>query len=107
MKRVMLLTQENRRALPALYSQDGKGEEAIAHVKLFHPLSRYTYYVTEFDPDNEIMFGWCVSPRGADCDEFGYAALSELTDTLPRGLPFERDRSFTPMTVAEARRTQA
>jgi hypothetical protein len=92
-----LLTQENRKALPPLYSQDGEGMEAVAHVKFFHPMSRYTFYVTEFDGD-DTLFGYCVSPLGPDCDELGYASLAELTALRagPFNLPLERDRHFTP-----------
>jgi len=32
-----LLTKANRKALPPLYSQDGKGGKAIVHVKYFTP----------------------------------------------------------------------
>jgi hypothetical protein len=96
MRRVMLLTQENRRALPALYSQDGKGMDAIAHVKIFDPCGRFTFYVTEFDGE-DTLFGWTVSPLGADCDELGYASLSELEAVKGRlGIGLERDRYFTP-----------
>lgn len=99
---MMLMTQENRHQLPALGSQDGKGDEAIAYVKLFHPLSRYTFYVTEFDGD-DTLFGWCVSPLEPNYDEWGYASLNELQTTVAKGLPMERDRYFTPSPVRECK----
>lgn len=101
---MMLLTKENRAQLPALYAQDGKGKDAVAYVKLFHPTSRYTLFVTEFDPEDGLLYGWCVSPLGPDCDEFGYSSLEELTALRagPFKLPLERDLHFRPQTIAEA-----
>lgn len=95
-----LLTAENKRQLPALYSQDGKGMEAVAYVKFFHPMSRYTFYVTEFD-GTDTLFGYCVSPLGPDCDELGYASLQELTELRVRGLGIERDLHFKPVPLSE------
>lgn len=99
----MMLTKKNRGDLPALYTQDGKGMDAVAHVKLFHPTSRYTLYVTEFDGD-DTLFGYLLSPLGADCDEWGYTSLRELTELRagPFNLPMERDLHFAPATVREA-----
>lgn len=41
-----LLTQEIRKQLPALYSQEDKGGEAIVHVKFFTPDSNWTWLAT-------------------------------------------------------------
>jgi hypothetical protein len=98
----MLLTKANRAALPPLYSQDGKGMDAVAHVKFFHPASRYTFFATEFDGD-DTFFGYCVSPLGPDCDELGYTSLTELKSVRgPLGLGIERDLHFKPTTLREA-----
>ena len=97
-----LLTQANRKALPPLYSQDGKGMDAVAHVKFFGS-GRWTWFITEFDGD-DTLFGWIVSGLGADCDELAYFSLAEL-QTLrfpPFNLPLERDLYFTPKPLREA-----
>ncbi len=47
MPRMMLLTQEDRNRIPPLYSQEDKGDAAIVHVCLFHPLSDWHWYITE------------------------------------------------------------
>lgn len=96
-----LLTAANIAALPALYSQDGKGLDATAYVKFFHPSSRYTLYITEYD-GKDTLFGYVLSPLGADCDEFGYSSLEELATLKVRGLGIERDLHFTPTTLREA-----
>jgi len=94
---MLLLTQENRKQLPELYEQDGKGMDATAFVKFFTPDSNWTWYVTEFDGE-DTFFGLVV---GLDT-ELGYFSLRELQSVRgPLGLPIERDRHFTPMTLRE------
>lgn len=87
--------------LPRIRTQDGKRGDAIARVKLFFPAGRYTLFVTEWDGD-DALYGFCVSPLGADCDELGYASLSELRDLVALGLKVERDVHYTPKPLREA-----
>jgi hypothetical protein len=77
-------------------SQDGRGMDAVVVVKYFFPAGRYTLYVTEAEMcgDDVRLFGYCLSPFGADCDEWGYASLNELRTTRVRGLTMERDIHF-------------
>ena len=98
----MLLTQENRKALPALYANENAPVgSAVAHVKIFDPFGRFTFYVTEFDGE-DTLFGYTVSALGPDCDEWGYGSLSELEAVQGRfGIGLERDRSFSPAPVSE------
>lgn len=75
-----------------------------AYVKLFDPSGRWTLYVFDasVDEDDTRLFGFCVSPLGADCDEWGYASLTEIAATRGRfGLPMERDLHFAGVTRAE------
>lgn len=99
---MMLLTKENRKALPALYSTEGTDlEDKILQVKFFDPCGRGTWYAAEFDGD-DTFFGFVVSPLGSDCDEWGYFSLSELASVRNRlGLGIERDRYFTPCKVQD------
>jgi len=97
---MMLLTKENRKQLPAMYSQDGKGDEAIAYVKFFTPDAQWTWYATEFDGE-DTFFGLVDGFE----KELGYFSLSELKSVRgPMGLPIERDRHFIPCNLAECRR---
>lgn len=103
-----LLPPDVRAALARfpLGSQDGRGKDAFVVVKYFFPAGRYTLYVTEaeFDEDDVRLFGYCLSPFGEDCDEWGYASLAELQATRVRGLTIERDLHFpiAERTVAHA-----
>ena len=72
------------------------GQEIL--VKYFDPCGRYTLYVTEAEKcgDDWRLYGYCVSPLGPDCDEYGYIMLSELQSVRNRfGLGIERDLHFS------------
>ena len=95
-----LLTAANRKALPKLYSQDGKGDKATAYVKFFTPDSSWTWFATEFDGE-DTFFGLV---QGFE-EELGYFSLSELESVKgPLGCKIERDSCFSPKPVAECRK---
>jgi hypothetical protein len=95
-----IITAPIQKALDStpLYSKDGQGKDAKVILKLFGG-GRFTYLVTEAEKngDDYTVFGYCVSPLGPDCDEFGYASLNELLSLkFQFGLGIERDRGVTP-----------
>lgn len=94
-----LMTKEILNRIPGLYAQDGAGENAIVHVKFFTPFSGFTWYCTEYDPEQKIFFAWVTShlcPEG----EFGYVSLDELETLTWRGMPaVERDLYWSKTTV--------
>ena len=95
----MMLTKENRKSLPALYSTR-KIEDPIAQVKFFTPWSSWTWYITEFDGE-DTMFGLVVN---GDERELGYVSFSELISVVgPYGLKVERDRWFSPTPLSKCR----
>ncbi len=86
--------------LPPLYSQDGKGDEALVYVKFFTPDSNWTWYATEYDPEQRLFFGLVVGME----TELGYFSLDELQSARgPLGLRIERDTYWTPQTIAQVR----
>ncbi len=95
-----LLTKAIRAALPPLYSQDGKGLDAIAVVKFFDPSGSWTWYASEGSEDNgDFRFFGLVDGH---VQELGYFLLSELSSLRGAlGLPIERDRHFTPAPLRE------
>ena len=93
----MLLTKANRRALPPLYSQDGKGGEAVAQVKFFDPCGSWTWYATEFDGE-DLFFGLVEGHE----KELGYFSLAEIRGFKgPLGIGIERDMHWTPRPIGE------
>jgi hypothetical protein len=88
-----LLTQEIRKQLPPLYGQESKGGDAIAYVKFFTPDGSWTWYATEFSPEEGTFFGLVHG----HFKELGYFTLAELESSIgPMGLHIERDLHFKP-----------
>ena len=88
-----LLPPEIAAILPQLYSQEEKGGEAIALLKLFTPWTSWTWYASEYDPEQRLFFGVVVGHER----EFGYFSLDELEAIQgPAGLKIERDLHWNP-----------
>ena len=113
-----LLTQAVRKSLPPLYSQDGKGEDAIVQVKYFDPSGSWTWFCTEAsamladgtsvpltdarakDAEDVTFFGLVIGLE----TELGYFSLNELEGVRGRfGLGIERDLYFTPKPLKECK----
>ena len=91
-----LLTNELRKMLPPLYSQEHE-EDPLVICKFFTPDSTWTFYALEFDGE-DLFFGWVVGFE----KELGYFRLSELAQARgPFGLPIERDLHFSPRRLSE------
>jgi len=92
-----LVTEEVKKKLPQLYSQEDIGGKAIAHVKYFTPDSNWTWYATEFDGE-DTFFGLVEGHE----KELGYFSLNEIKSVRgPMGLSIERDLYWTPKTLQE------
>jgi len=94
----LLLTKENRKALPALYStEDVPEEEKVIVVKFFTPWTSWTWYAVEFDGE-DLFFGLVDGHER----EWGYFSLTELQSVRgPWGLKIERDLHFPPTKVKD------
>jgi hypothetical protein len=83
--------------------------ERLARVKLFDPAGRWTFYVFDAEQGEDLegrvdfrLYGYCVSPLGEDCDEWGYSSLREIATTTNRlRMPMERDLYFRGVTSAQ------
>ena len=85
--------------VPALYSTE-HDDDPTAHVKLFDPTGSYTWYITEYDPEQHLAFGLV---EGQDT-ELGYFSMTELVALRGRfGLPIERDLHWAPRPLSECR----
>ncbi len=87
-----LMTKEIETMLPGIGETDNlPKEQTKVPLKIFDPCGRGTWFVTEFD-GRDLMYGYCVSPLGPDCDELGYMSFTELSSVKNRlGLGLERD----------------
>jgi len=101
---MQLLTMELRAQLPRLHTQETEKDPTV-HLKFFTPDSRWTWYVTEGQEEEEDFrfFGFVIGFE----NEWGYFVLSELEAARgPRGLPIERDLYFTPRHFSEIKRLE-
>lgn len=81
-----------------LYSQDSKGDNAIAVCKFF--LQGYTWYVLEAEKvDDDYEFYGIIAGQYT---EYGYFTLSQLESVTGQwGMRVERDRGFNPTKVKD------
>lgn len=61
---------------PELYAQDGQGFGAIVYAHYFTASS--DWLVTEYDPDEDVVFGWACLNGDRQNAELGYTSLAEL-----------------------------
>jgi len=89
-----LMTAELEKRFAKVGSQENVKDPVII-AKFFNPGGAGTWYATEYDPKDEMFFGY-VSIFGDWNDEWGYFSLAELESfhgTL--GLGIERDLYWT------------
>ena len=92
-----LMTKEILNRIPALYAQE-EATDPIVHVKFFAPWTNWTWYATEYDPEERIFFGRVDGFES----ELGNFSLDELESVNgPMGLKIERDASFGPKLLSE------
>lgn len=68
----------NMDKVPPLYSQDGKGESAIVYAHLLNASSNW--WITEYDPDERVAFGFACLNNDWEMAEFGYVSLDEIDE---------------------------
>jgi len=95
-----LIPKEIKEQIPKLYDTEEQ-EDPIVYVKLF--IDGWTWYVTELSIDNNICFGYVVSPFCSG--ELGYFSLIEISEVKGSlGIGVERDLSFKPTKLSEVKR---
>ena len=94
---MQLLNKTALKGVPALYANDGMGQDAIAHIKFF--IGNHTWYISEIDLETGEAFGKTCTSSYPD-GELGYISVIELSRLRGRfGEGVERDRYFdkTPL----------
>jgi hypothetical protein len=100
-KLIQFQTALRIRGAPPLYSQEGKGDEAVVYVKMFNPAGSGTWLLLEWDGTDEA-FSFCT---GTQFDEYGYLSLKEMAFLPgPLGIGIEIDTGFRPKTLKEAKK---
>lgn len=96
-----LITKKIAKKLPKIGATDKlKPEYITIPLKLFLPGGRWTWYITEYDPKEGLMFGYVKSGLDPNFDELGYSSLEELEELKgPYGLTVERDMYWNDKTT--------
>lgn len=96
-----LITKAIAAQLPALYAnEDKKAEDVKVPLKLFNPAGAGSWFITEYNPEDELAFGFVDLGHGPGCAELGYISIEELRSVkLPFGLSIERDLHWNPNTT--------
>lgn len=90
-----LIPKSVQNNIPSLYDTEDH-IDPIVYIKLF--LDNWTWYITEISIDNNICFGYVISPFGS---ELGYFSLDEIKDLKNSlGLNVERDLHFKPIKLS-------
>ncbi len=99
---MMLITKEIARKLPKLYATENT-EDPTVHLKLFTPDAQITWLITEFDPDQDLAFGYTTIDGATG--ELGYISVAEIRTVRGQfGLPVERDKWFESKPLSEAKK---
>jgi hypothetical protein len=81
-----------------LYSQEHEDDQLVV-AKFFDPCGSATWWITEYDPEQKLGFGYVT---GLVEDEWGYVSLTELESIeRPFGLTIERDLYFRQKRISE------
>lgn len=94
-----LVTKELQERFNQLGSQeDSRDPVIIAHY--FHPFSNFDWYITEYDQENEVFFGYASLFKDEMMDEWGYICKKELEEATFI-LPVERDLNWQECRFSE------
>ena len=94
-----LIPKRIKEQIPKLYDTEEQ-DDPVVYVKLF--LDNFTWYITELSIDDNICFGYVVSPFGS---ELGYFSLNEIEEVKGSlGTKVERDLYFEPTALSQIKR---
>ncbi len=97
---IKLLPKELENKIPAYYSGENIPlKDKVVVCKFFSSLSNWTWYVTEYDPENHIFFGLVDGFE----KEWGDFSLDEFEQiNKERGFQFiDRDLYWEPKKISE------
>ena len=62
--------------VPRLYEQED-AEDPIVYVKLFTPCSSWTWLITEYEPVDDLAFGFCYDGSYPEGAELAYVSVGK------------------------------
>ena len=94
------------KTMPKTYDQDGKGDEAIAHLhyQIRHPLYQPSdWYITEKDMEKDQLQAFGLVSMAGNYPELGYINIVELSGTSVITL----DLDFEPTSIGDIKKQLA
>ena len=91
-----LFTKEILAKLPPLGATgELEAKDIKVPLKLFNPTGRGTWYITEYNPKDDLAFGF-ANLDDPEMAELGYISIKELSDYRSKrmGIGIERDMHF-------------
>ena len=96
-----ILNKDIVKNIPILYATENL-KDPIVHIKLYTPVSSWSWYITEYDPIKDLCFG-LVSGHEI---ELGYFSIKEFEMiNEQQGYSIQVDNSFTPMLLSEVKKS--
>ncbi len=88
-------SKEDLEAIPSLYSTENIPlKEKMIYEHFF--IGGCDWYVTEYDPEDQLFFGFAILNNDLEMAEWGYISFKELKDLKVSFLEVDRDLYFTP-----------
>jgi len=91
---------EDLSKLPRFYESESTPlKEKVIYMHFF--LGGCDWYATEYDPEDELFFGFAILNGDLEMAEWGYFSLEELAHIKVGFLEVDRDLYFTPKKAVE------
>ena len=88
-------TQQELSQMPVMYSTENVPlKEKVICMHFF--IGGCDWYAAEYDPKDELFFGFAILNNDLEMAEWGYFSLDELSDIKIQFLEIDRDLHFTP-----------
>ena len=89
-------TQQELSKMPTLYAtEDTPLKEKVIHYHFF--IGGCDWYAAEYDPKDELFFGFAILNNDLQNAEWGYISLKELSELKVSFLEVDRDLHFEPV----------
>lgn len=96
-------TKKQLEKIPALYATDGQPlAEKIIHQHFF--IGSCDWYVCEYDPNEDLAFGYAVLNDDLEMSEWGYISLAELRGIKVGFVEVDREIHWTKKPASEIER---
>ena len=88
-------TKEVLEKIPQLYSTEDKPlKEKVIYEHFF--IGGCDWYVAEYDPEDQLFFGFAILNNDLEMAEWGYISFEELVALKISFLEVDRDLHFSP-----------